>query len=55
MLNENKCTYVYLAKIDEQFVNGYEGAFEDKGDIEQGCMYKIERVGDRTYLTKVKI
>lgn len=55
VLNDTECTYVYLAKIDLQFVIGYEGAFLDKSEIEQGCLYKIERSEDRTYLAKVEI
>lgn len=55
VLNDTKCTYVYLAKIALQFVIGYEGAFLDKSEIEQGCLYKIERSEDRTYLAKVEI
>lgn len=55
LLNNNKCTYVYLAKIDKQFIEGYGELFGDKEDIKQGCLYKIERTGNKTCFIKVEI
>ncbi len=47
---KNGYSYVYLEKIDEQFIEEFGAAFENQSEIMQQALYSVEDVGGRTVL-----
>lgn len=51
----NNCTYVYLANIDSQFIDGFSSAFENKEQIQNNSLYRVQESRGSIILTYVDI
>lgn len=52
-MKEIGCTYVYLQRIDDRFIENYKDAFEKEEDISEWCMYQVQYDGNIQKLVKV--
>jgi len=52
---QNEYTYVYLNKIDEQFISEFGDAFEDPGRIQNMSLFRVTELNGRVILVYVEV